>query len=721
MIFAPFVAQGSHFKRPVRYLPLNLNIAEKVGNRKLEGHHYLKLGDSYSETSHFQEAIDSYEEYKRICEKQGDEAEVGHAHGRLGKVYLSVGKIEEARNNFELQLRTAKKVGDRKEEGRAIGSLGSIYLRLHNLETAYKKFNDLLEISQELKDRSGEGDAYGNLGMVHHLHGNCTRAREYLLQNLTIVQELDDRAGEGKAYSNLGRVYRRLDDFERALEYHELQLRIAVEEGRMGDEARAYYEMGCNLELLDFEEKTLTFYKLSVLLFNDIRANLRFRERSAFKDEWKINLFHEFKHVYTALCRTLLKDNSPLEALWAAEQGRAQALADLLVSRYGILSGEQIGTASGILKHISTNTVFLEIDSKTIYLWLLKPGQPVHFRKRSCEVDATSFLGSLIENAYRSIDVNWHFERGYIALKEHLSPFRIIYDILFSAIVDLIQDDELVIVPCGHLWLAPLAAIVDHESKYLCESFRIRLAPSLKFLKLIAECPRSYHRESGALIVGDPLIEGRVRYSGRLKSFAPLPHARQEAQMIGRLTNSKPLIGREATKMAVLEQLNSAALIHFATHCDATTGDILLAPPPNPTRPFNIPEEKDYTLTIDEVLNMNVRAKLVRAKLVNLSCCDSGHGKIKAEGLVGMGRAFLAAGARSVLVSLWAIDDQATFEFMKSFYQHLAEGKKASEALNMAMRCRRESEKFNEVKHWASFVLIGDDVTLEFLHNTSQV
>lgn len=97
-----------------------------------------------------------------------------------------------------------------------------------------------------------------------------------------------------------------------------------------------------------------------------------------------------------------------------------------------------------------------------------------------------------------------------------------------------------------------------------------------------------------------------------------------------------------------------------------------------------------------------------------LSCCHSAQGEIKAEGVVGIARAFLGAGARSVLVSLWAIDDEATMEFMKHFYGELVKGKKASEALRVAMKCMRESQQFREVKYWAPFVLIGDDVTLEF-------
>ena len=103
-----------------------------------------------------------------------------------------------------------------------------------------------------------------------------------------------------------------------------------------------------------------------------------------------------------------------------------------------------------------------------------------------------------------------------------------------------------------------------------------------------------------------------------------------------------------------------------------------------------VPTEEDYILTIGGVLNAQLQAKLVV-----LSYCHNGRGEIKAEGVVGNACAFIEAGARSVLVSLWAIDEmKATLELMKCFYQHLAEGKPASESLNVAMKCLRESVKF---------------------------
>ncbi|XP_068730310.1 tetratricopeptide repeat protein 28-like [Montipora capricornis] len=108
----------------------------------------------------------------------------------------------------------------------------------------------------------------------------------------------------------------------------------------------------------------------------------------------------------------------------------------------------------------------------------------------------------------------------------------------------------------------------------------------------------------------------------------------------------------------------------------------------------------------------DVHALHLQARLVVLSCCHSGQGEVKSEGIVGIARAFLCAGARSVLVSLWAIDDKATLMFMKSFYEHLADRKSASRALHHAMKSLRET--YSALKYWAPFVLIGDDVTFEF-------
>ena len=156
----------------------------------------------------------------------------------------------------------------------------------------------------------------------------------------------------------------------------------------------------------------------------------------------------------------------------------------------------------------------------------------------------------------------------------------------------------------------------------------------------------------------------------------------------------------------MLENIHSVSLIHFAAHGNAERGEIALAPS-FPTNSF-YPQEEDYLLTMAEISHVRLTAKLVV-----LSCCHSARGQIRSEGVVGIARAFLGSGASSVLVALWAIQDEATEQFMNRFYEHLVGGESASESLHQAMKWMR-ANGFSEVAQWAPFMLIGDNVTFDF-------
>ena len=371
-----------------------------------------------------------------------------------------------------------------------------------------------------------------------------------------------------------------------------------------------------------------------------------------------------------------------------------------------------------LLNDLFSNTIFIAIERTELIFWVCRDGKVVELRRREINSsnEISTFFQSLVLVAGQEIgatdDVNCedrslnekrfkrlvfksspHDDRETQSFITEKSALSILYDTIIAPIIDLFVCSELVFVPEGSLCLAPFAAFKAPNSQYLCESYNIRVIPSLTSVKMIKDCPEDYHCKSGALLVGDPWVQD-------VNKLPPLPFAREEVEMIGRLLGSTTLIGRQATKDEVLQRIGSVALEHIAAHGSMETGEIALAPNPG---------ETDFIMTMKDVL----RAK-IRARLVVLSCCHSAHGKIKAEGVVGIARAFLGAGARSVLVSLWAIDDKATLEFMKTFYQHLVEGKSASKALNQTMNCMRESEEFSDVKHWAPFVLIGDDVKLEF-------
>lgn len=231
-------------------------------------------------------------------------------------------------------------------------------------------------------------------------------------------------------------------------------------------------------------------------------------------------------------------------------------------------------------------------------------------------------------------------ESDFAASEGKSVPFKVLSDVLFECLylnrmmffadpggdefdMFLGTGDEVVIVPVGPLFLVPYPALVDKDLGFLCEHVRVRLVPTLTSLKLLAECPKAYHSTSGALLVGDPWVETVLFRRRKVKQ---LPSARKEVEMIGRILNVEPLIGKYATKAEVLQRLNSVALVHIAAHGSAKAGEILLSP--NPTN-YERPKEEDFLLTMAEVLEAKVQAQLVV-----LSCCHSGRGKVKAEGVV---------------------------------------------------------------------------------------
>lgn len=106
-----------------------------------------------------------------------------------------------------------------------------------------------------------------------------------------------------------------------------------------------------------------------------------------------------------------------------------------------------------------------------------------------------------------------------------------LYIISIQPVADLLQGDELLIVPDGPQLLAPYAAFKDANSKCLCESFRIRLTPSRTSLRLVGDCPEDHHKSSGALLVGDPWVVEVTNSQGE-KISEQLPCAEEEVEMI---------------------------------------------------------------------------------------------------------------------------------------------------------------------------------------------
>jgi CHAT domain-containing protein len=125
-----------------------------------------------------------------------------------------------------------------------------------------------------------------------------------------------------------------------------------------------------------------------------------------------------------------------------------------------------------------------------------------------------------------------------------------------------------------------------------------------------------------------------------------------------------------------------------------------------------VPKPESYLLTQKDILNISVQARLVV-----LCCCYTGKGEITSEGVLGITRAFLAAGARCVLATLWPIADCATKEFMEKFYGELCQGTRVCEALRRTQNLfqKHERKDYQSISFWGPFTIYGEDVT--FLQN----
>jgi CHAT domain-containing protein len=182
-----------------------------------------------------------------------------------------------------------------------------------------------------------------------------------------------------------------------------------------------------------------------------------------------------------------------------------------------------------------------------------------------------------------------------------------------------------------------------------------------------------------------------------------LPNSEEEAILIAALWNTNALVGDQATKVEVLQQMPKARIIHLATHSLlydmqelGIPGAIALAP---------CGDDNGF-LTAGEILN----DLELNAELIVLSACSTGEGKITGDGVIGLSRSFIARGVPSIIVSLWAVGDRSTRLLMSELYQNFQRKLGKAEALRQAMLATKE--RYPSPKRWAAFTLIGESESL---------
>jgi CHAT domain-containing protein len=298
--------------------------------------------------------------------------------------------------------------------------------------------------------------------------------------------------------------------------------------------------------------------------------------------------------------------------------------------------------------------------------------------------------------------------------------------ILFGDLAHQIKKSKkIIVVPDGLLHYLPFESLI-HDNRYLIQDHEISYNPSASMLSLWNDSLNvtKGRNKMELLAFGDPVFEPQAtarnvknparrldRRTNRVRAqqgytLTQLPRTRDEVLDIAKLfppDRRRVYLGQESTEDAVKrESLRDYKRVHFATHS--------LTYEEYPSRSCvvlsrdNDPQE-DGVLEVREIIDLDLDCDLVV-----LSACQTGRGRLfSGEGIVGLSRAFVGAGARSVVVSLWNVSDIATSRLMKAFYQQLVANVGNAAALREAkLQMPELAREFRHPYYWASFVIIGN-------------
>ena len=732
------------YKKAEEHLNNALVITKEIGEKRGEAACYGNQGNVFRSLGKYAKAEEYQTKALAISQEIHDKHSEATSYGNLGTVCISLGEYRKADEHLNNALVILKEIGDKRGEAACYVNLGSMSESFGEFGKAEEYQRKALAIRQEIGDKRGVATCYGHLGIVCHFLGEYEKAEEHLSNALVTKKEIGDKEGEAACYGLLGNLFRSLGKQPEAKQHHEKALAISRAISDINAEAEWHLQLA-------YDAISEGNVRVQHEIFSNLSASInkceKMRSFLGHNDQFKISLFESRSYSYHLLSTMLCESGKETEGICVLELGRARALGDLISGQHSAQQEVTVTQPSWadieriVKKQSNCSCLYISYFQQYVFLLVLKVNKPLHFRKINVnECFVTKGLKRDVhqvfrEDGFRRFKVlpHEHCEDRSMsfstasdstheqAKQESLAVYRLVeddeeenlqpdpslaeqYKMIIAPVVDFLVEPELMIVPDRALYKVPFAALMDKRGNYLSDAYRIRIVPSLTTLGIIQDTPADYHSRTGALIVGEPDVRD-VYYKGYLGILSSLPCAREEAEMIGKLIGAEPLLGKQATKEAVLQNIHSASLIHFAAHGNAERGEIALAPQSSTN---GTPSEKDYLLTMADISQVQVRAKLVV-----LSCCHSAQGKVRAEGVVGIARAFLGSGARSVLVALWAIPDEATKELMSRFYEHLVRGESASESLHQAMKWMRNNG-YSDVRDWAPFILIGDNVTFDF-------
>lgn len=652
-----------------------------------------------------------------------------YAYNNTGTIYRGLGDPVKAKQYYERALREAVRSENKPAQALVLKNLALVhFLHLQDNQTAADYLTASLALSKERRDRYEEANTYNYLGDVTRRQGQHAGAQVAYEQALAIARGLSFREAQWAALYGLGQLREVKGDLPAARSFYKEAI-AAIESARStlrGESLRTSF-LADKMEVYEAGVRSLLSDADRAGNDEGIAKAFEYAERS--KARVMLDLLSEATgHIEEGIPSDLrlrmqqllreLAQRQSAEEEPTAWSKRRQAIEreleaiDLRIlesnPRYALVQEPKILTLTEARRELvnpETGLVVFFTGRQSIFAWLITEGPPRILRipnPASVEANVRTYLRQLTDPT----------GRDYLSLAAEL------YDALLGPIVGAVPSttNRLIIVPDGFLHTLPFETLLapDKDGRprhFLIERFEVSYAPSGSVLRALRRIPR--HPGEKALLGMSVLDTGEMRNGddGRPDemSFGPitgLDRLRYADQELMRIREYVPGIKEirlrgQSTKSRLQASASHFKVLHFATHSvinEEVPESSFVVLTPDPAR------NGDAVMWLYEIFNLRLNADLVV-----LSSCRSGLGKrIVGEGIIGFMRAFMYAGARSVVTTFWEINDQTTPFFMEQFYFHLGRGGRAADALRKAKLKFIESSHYAHPFYWGAFAINGD-------------
>ncbi len=707
--------QGEYGKALV-YYEQALAINREIGDREGEATNLTNIGKLYALLGNTEEALVYDEQALAIVRETGARGLEGIVLNNIGMHYHNLEDYAKAIAHFEQALVIHREIGVRVGESDSLMGIGATYLGMGDYVKALEYLEQALTIHRETTDQTAVADNLAAMGVVYYELEDYVVAMAYYEEALTISRELGAQSDEGKILRGIGNTYRKLGDDATALAYYEeamdvfeaLRATVSSDAGRAGFIAQhaSLYDNAVNLYHIQSQNDRafLTTERGRARAFLDAlalgHAQLSGAADDLFSNEMRTYATRQAAQQALSQARVQWPDNATLLADLEAQLARAKADYEVALDAITARGGQLASLVPGRGAVLDLPQVQALLDSQTTLLayWVLEEEDQVLAFIITRDALHTVAVDAPYDDLVAAMNDFRYFASLAVAHPESLTQ---LYDWLIAPLREYLTTPHLMIVPHDVLHYLPFAALTDGE-RFLVQDYEITYLPSVSVLPFIQQ---NTERTGGALLIlGNPTTgdyDAMASFATERDGLGALPFAEQEARTIAALYGAPAYIGPEATEGLVRRMAGESSILHLAAHGKY-----------NPVAPLSsflalAPDaEHDGWLTVGEIYGLDLR----QTDLVVLSACETQLGDLsRGDELVGMTRAFIYAGAPSVIASLWSVDDAATAQLMERFYIHLRARMGKAEALRQAQLDIQA--EYPHPYYWAGFVLSGDGGT----------